>query len=867
MKQSLAVLFIGVAFLGAVGCGSDKDSEKLSGQVSESGDENLLADLLTQPRKELAAQAQDWEARVRKHESSLRLDAASFALLPELRFPLKIPVWQEASFSEPLGISIPTKASVGQGSFAMAEHLALFGDLDAAKKLAGADSKIPNSSHVDRNYPLEWSRLVALMQFDAQYRLAMGDTEGAKELISLHGKLLKVLDDKAKKGPLGADLLGRGRTTLAAAALALKKGRDPELAQAIDSALASWGSVPTPLDFVSLDLPAEQSKKQTGSGQAVIFAGPLPTLDLMGLPVISEGCQAVVVFLDKSGKTTEVLATYRPKLIDIVTDAGQLTPTLHDADLGQSIGGGSNRLQRSFQAGNLNCEARLFPQGSALGGMVRLVPANGSSAKSSLASGQTPVVRDFGIVHLDRSFEQNRLQVAPEQQGDSVQTKRTQILNKIKNALDHWTPSLVTIQREKGQEAVSKLILRYERDKEGALLHQLVASLWQKMGPAQIEESHDAESSYLTLTWQDSKTHMTLIVPNSENLPIELVVENQGAKNLEGAQVVATLDEVERKARIEAGKPSLRLPRQLEGVEIGQSKGQALATLLEGAKALKKDFPGGFSVVYPRASTKDTKSVLRQVLVRCDAKDKVAEVSCRYQRGPGANAATWSSDQLKAWKKLGGAPAGSESPSASLWSELDPHAASLKSYKWRDDLTQLSFTVDGPTADVTLLDCPLDEPKGVALGELSFLTLGPEDCALTTSRETLLKNWQATKPGKAPKVDLVLYPSAKSPYDVLLVWFESDRVARVVARFRSAASKERPSPGQLLSDAWGQSMQTWGWPSHHDFGTNQELTSMGAHDDKVRFRIYSQLSDDGAPRVFAEWKKIGSPTQVSATRR
>jgi hypothetical protein len=830
-------------------------ADKASTHLDESNNDNTLAELLKQSRKELADQAKDWEARIRKHESSLRLGTASFALLPELRFPLKIPVWQEAQFSDSLGLSIPSNLANAQDL--VADRLARFGDLEAARKLAGANAKLPQSSPTERNYPLEWTRLVALMQLDAEYRLAIGDTEGAKELISLHRQLLKVLDDKAKQGPLGSALLGNGRTALSAAVPSLKKDKDPELAQLIDSALASWGDVPSPLSFVSWDLPAEQTKKQgseSGPCRAVIFAKPLPTLDVLGLPAISEGCQAVVVFLDESGKTVEALVTYRPKMAEIVSHAGQLIPTLSDASYKQPGDLDSNRLRRTFQSENLKCEATLFPQGSVFGGTVRLVPSDAPSSNDSSASGQATIARDLGIIHLDRSFEQNRLLIAPQQQGDAVQTKRGEVLKKVTNALDNLAPSQVFIHREKGQDKVSKIIVQYERDKTAAPLHQIVSSLWRRLGPSQIAESQDKEFGSLTLTWQDSRTRLTLDLPNSENLPVELVVENRPDKEGISLAKDASLDIEERKARIKAEKPLVRLPREMEDVGLGQSKEQVLTAHSESANTLKKDFPGGFLLVFPGVPLKEARSVLRQILVRLDGQGKAAEVSCRYERGPGANPGSWDSDLLKRWKKLGGAPAVSVSPAAAVWSDLDSQAPSPKTYTWRDDLTRMSLTIDGATADVTLLNCPLDEPKGVALGDLSFLSSGPEGCVLDSSRDALLKQWQVTKPVKTPKVDLVLYPTGKSPYDVLLVWFDGDKAARVVARFRNPAAKEKVGAGQTITDAWGRSMKACGWPSHHDFGSNQELTSMGTHDDKTRFRIYSQLSDDRTSRAFAEWK-------------
>src|SRR5262249_22969480 len=131
----------------------------------------------------------------------------------------------------------------------VALHLARYGDLEAANGLAEPGnaeiSRQIQAAKYEREYPVEWTRLVGLLLHSAQMRLATGDVEGGTELVVLHRQLRAVLDPLAAKGPLGAALLSRGRVTLAQAAAAWRADKKEELATQAQAALADWGDVPT----------------------------------------------------------------------------------------------------------------------------------------------------------------------------------------------------------------------------------------------------------------------------------------------------------------------------------------------------------------------------------------------------------------------------------------------------------------------------------------------------------------------------------------------------------------------------------------------------------------------------------------------
>src|SRR5262245_23932635 len=183
---------VSTAFLmfGLAGCGSTPtpvaeqptDAPRPLGAVADVS----LADLLGKPRAELAELADECLGRVRVQEKARRDGTLSFALTPQARLPLVIPVWQEAKFSQKAGFSLPPYLAEGTTDNELALHLARFGDTEAARRLAdpkdAAVLKRIDACGFERNYPVEWTRLVALLVHAAEFRLATGDADGRAEL-------------------------------------------------------------------------------------------------------------------------------------------------------------------------------------------------------------------------------------------------------------------------------------------------------------------------------------------------------------------------------------------------------------------------------------------------------------------------------------------------------------------------------------------------------------------------------------------------------------------------------------------------------------------------------------------------------------
>jgi hypothetical protein len=66
-------------------------------------------------------------------------------------------------------------------------------------------------------------------------------------------------------------------------------------------------------------------------------------------------------------------------------------------------------------------------------------------------------------------------------------------------------------------------------------------------------------------------------------------------------------------------------------------------------------------------------------------------------------------------------------------------------------------------------------------------------------------------------------------------------------------------PTQLadaLSAAWGRDIRSLGWPRRQDLSSADALQSLGWHDERTRVRLFWQEPDQGAPRLYTEWKEL-----------
>jgi hypothetical protein len=400
-----------------------------------------LQDWLKLPQPELAKLAEEWTVTVGNQREAARGNPQSVQLLQGLRPPAESVVFAEATFSKEAGFSLPPYVKEGQKDAGVALHLARFGDREAALKLADdADKDLLakiDSFRGERDYPLEWTRLVGLVLESAQLKLAGGEPDGATELVQLHRQLRGVLDAKAAEGALGAALLSRGRQALTLAAPEWRKPRWNKVALAgdIEAAVAEWGNLPDSAPGLTAgDKQAEVSRLFGAAieGRTIVAHTPSAAqraLDLLALPLPSEGVTDVVAFLDSKQTLTELLVLYRAKIHELFPEPRQLALPLVERDYTNQAPTASPGLSRqTWTGGETNYDLALFTRGKAGGAVVRVSKAGSSAPTASFS--RDP--RDFGAVSLDRSFEQNRLSIALEQAGDSLEIKDKDRLAHIK---------------------------------------------------------------------------------------------------------------------------------------------------------------------------------------------------------------------------------------------------------------------------------------------------------------------------------------------------------------------------------------------------------------------------------------------------
>src|SRR5205823_9006040 len=106
--------------------------------------------------------------------------------------------------------------------------------------------------------------------------------------------------------------------------------------------------------------------------------------------------------------------------------------------------------------------------------------------------------------------------------------------------------------------------------------------------------------------------------------------------------------------------------------------------------------------------------VARQVFLRSDAANTIAEVRVRYQdAGDGSSTAEWSAALLDAWKARCGAPVKVPASWTGTWPEYPTSRPAM--YRWLDDQSVLTYQADDKGVEMVLRNCPADQPEGVSL--------------------------------------------------------------------------------------------------------------------------------------------------------
>ena len=860
-----------LAAVGLAGCSSSTDvapdpappppPDAPPARLSDRTDVNL-ADWLQKPRSELAELVAERSDAIQKQRQHAAENPQLLDLLPGLQPPGTMPVFGQAAFSEKAGFSLPSYVKAGAADAAVALHLARLGDREAALKLADpADKDLfyrIDGRRTGRNYPLEWTQLTALAFQSAEWKLATGDPQAAADLVQMHKQLRALLDDKAAAGPLGAALLPLGRRALAEAAEAWKKPRagKPELAQDIGAALKDWGEAPPPAPALAPGASEFEAVRLFGrpaAGQAVVADRPeavARALDLLELPVPADGAAAVVAFFDADRRLTDALVLYKPRIIQTFPDAVNLASRLVDHALpGDDPVKGVGLTRRSYSGDGLTYDVVLLSRDEVLGGFVRVAGAKPAGALP-------PEARDFGAVHLDRTFEQNRVLFARDRIGSVLDLDCRKSPGVVRLPPAAPAPDFARLEGENALNLTSSLTLDWPADVAPDALAKLVVPLLAAYGSPRIDDASDADGDYLALVWEDARTRLSLRLPY-ESSPVVFRAENRPGPDPADGRVRAAqaFDLAQRKARLEAGRPLAWLPRslQLPEVRLGMTKKQVVDNLPRKDSIDQRNLGGDLTLVFRDDPPADAPYGVRQMFLRFGGDDRLSEIRVRYQEGP-AKPDERHKSLLGALKEGGGEPQALPAPWAGLWPDLTPQEPRPALYRWADDVTILTCQRDGGGAEVILRDWPAGltpDQVNEALPPLRFCDEGAAGVLLGQTRADVFQKFPSHKP--LENEDAVAVPApADGPYETLAVWFDAGKVVRVVAQHK-AQPTDAADVTAKLNEAWARDFDRLGGRRRLDGAWGPILQAYGWNDDRVRVRMLAQQTADG-PRLFTEWR-------------
>ena len=811
MKKPFSCLVVSLLL---TGCGGAPRTTPAPKVALEPARDVALESLLTKSRAELATQAVELEKQIQKQDQLRLAGHLPFTFLPKVRLPLAAPIWRVAEYSSQRGFSVPPYLAADAHDTPLALHLARHGDIDAATRLAEpADRDAVHKLKLDRNYPLEWTRLVGLLLQRAQFLLATDNLEGAKELLALHEQLRSILPDATQRSPLGRALLPRGLETLQHAAQAWRKQGRAQFAEQIETFLTKCGVAPAwqwslPTDRAGVN----RQLGLAGAGRGVNAPTPLRALDLLALPVPHDHLDACWVFFDERDQTEAVLLAYRKTQVDY-EQASQWVPRLE-----------------TLQQGKPAVAATLTPGNPYVGGIIEV---RFEGAKPA------PLARDFGPISLDRTFEHNRRLVAWKQRGASIVVKDAKTLQALSQPLPA-VPLDAALDRDSEHDLLVEVRFAYAPDAKFTL-PSLAAPLWGRYGRAQVQAGKN-----VSLTWGDGPTRFTLTLPNDNTQPIVVAAtDSSGIAVAPRLQMAKARDLADRQTRLANNQSLARLPRGLETLTLGMKRSDVERLLPGGASALRRDIAGGLMAAYPGQPKSAAEAVLRAIVARFDGAGQLTELRVRYADHPNNKPGTLRK-KLDALVAAHGA--GETTPLDPMLSKDLParKGAAELSHVWHDDLTLLTCSVAAGSLEISLRNCPPAHANGEPLAALTYLPRGPDDVAVGTPRSALLAQGASSFEGA-----LLLKTKAGSPFDSVLVWCENDKAARIVARYHQSAA---PDPAKHLQETWGRDLRTLGWPWRQDLA-DRVPQSWTTHDEATRYRLFWQEDNQGT-HLLAEWREL-----------
>lgn len=859
MRIQIGFLCFGLVALSICGCGG---SAPTTVAVAENKPEYALGELLDKPRSELAELATELQSRVTMQRRAVQEGRLHLGFLPNLPMPLIIPVWTEAAYSDKRGISLPPYVQGDGPDRELALHLASFGDHEGATILAdpkdAATQKTIADNAYERNYPAEWIRLAALLLYDAELRMAQGDKHGARDLLAYHWQIKEILGPKATKGWLGQALLPVGRSAFEQAVPAWQKSKVVDLAKEGKALLEDTHDWRTELKF-GFDAPfatIDRTFTKDNTSRAALATDPRRAFDIMSLPLPVAGVGAVVAFFDENEKMDQLLVLYKPGVSEGYKDAQHLLRMFHDRGLESRLNEDSPGVpSKLYLIGKVRCEAAVMPRNTTVSAFITFRKTDAKNAPYQLE-------RTFGAATLDRSFEQNRLRLVPQQRKNQVSTRQPGTLALIANPLPALALNQLGIEHAPGQELTGGLEFGFTAiESKPAPFQAVMMPLWSHYGFAPFRGVIDEVGGHFSFVWQDDRTRDELIVPFETSQPIRLKVSDKVDTSAVAKRTDDTRnrDMAERLSRIAAGKPIQQIPRKLDQFYLGETREELLSHLPTGQAALKRDIPDGLMVTFPIENSPNATHVLRQAFIRFDGQGRAAEIRVRYDDGPTRGKSSWAGEILNELRKHCGASETIPCPWTAVWNDLPSQKPAPTSFAWSDDISRLRYYRDAGGVEEILVNCPADQPGGVALPPLEVLPRGSDKCQLGMTREQINEIWKDQKPVAASDGALVLRPSAATGMDVLLVYFDKDQVVRILGRHKQPAGKVTAALSEAVRAAWSKGMRTQGWPRRQDSAPGNLLQGLAWHDDATRVRVFWLEPDDGPARVFTEWKALATP--------
>src|SRR5262249_42619816 len=101
------------------------------------------------------------------------------------------------------------------------------------------------------------------------------------------------------------------------------------------------------------------------------------------------------------------------------------------------------------------------PPGTAVGAIVRVLPASKGNTSFVLS-------RDFGIVSLDRSFDENRARLLPDSRKDVLTVKKPKEVAELTNPIAELKPDQFVVRKEPKYDVVASLTMMYPLVNESA---------------------------------------------------------------------------------------------------------------------------------------------------------------------------------------------------------------------------------------------------------------------------------------------------------------------------------------------------------------------------------------------------------------